>query len=136
MEDQIEDERNKWRGRVVCCEWKYAQHHRKETYEQIKIRVDKYEVKVKIIDNTGPERRKGDTSYSLKWRCIESVSVWSGNYTRFKKKSNNLQKCIKILLFYIYMKLNMFLATHRPLSGAQNCTGSLWFFTRGRLLDV
>jgi len=25
------------------------------------------------------------------------------------------------------MKLNMFRAAHRPSSGAQNCTSSLWF---------
>jgi hypothetical protein len=30
-----------------------------------------------------------------------------------------MQKCIKILLFHIYMKLNMFRATHRPSSGAR-----------------
>jgi hypothetical protein len=29
-----------------------------------------------------------------------------------------MQQCIKILLFQIYMKLNMFRATHRPSSGA------------------
>jgi len=29
-----------------------------------------------------------------------------------------MQQCIKILLFYIYLKLNMFRATHRPSSGA------------------
>ena len=30
-----------------------------------------------------------------------------------------MQQRIKILLFHIYMKLNMFWATHRPSSGAQ-----------------
>jgi len=40
------------------------------------------------------------------------------------------------LLFHVYMKPNMFRATHRPSSGAQNCTGSLWFSLRERLLDV
>jgi len=35
-----------------------------------------------------------------------------------KEKSNKMQKCIKILLFHIYMKLNMIRATHRPSSGA------------------
>jgi len=35
-----------------------------------------------------------------------------------KEKSNNMQQCIKILLFHIYMKLDMFRATHRPSSGA------------------
>jgi hypothetical protein len=34
------------------------------------------------------------------------------------------------------MKLNMFRATHRLSSGAQNFTGSLWPFTRRRLVDV
>jgi len=29
-----------------------------------------------------------------------------------------MQQCIKILLFHIYMKLNMFRATDRPSSGA------------------
>ena len=38
--------------------------------------------------------------------------------TIHKEKSNKMQQCIKILLFHIYMKLNMFRATHRPLSGA------------------
>jgi len=40
------------------------------------------------------------------------------------------------LLFHVYIKLNMFRATHRPSSGAQNCTSSLWFCIRERLLDV
>ena len=35
-----------------------------------------------------------------------------------KKKSNKMQKCIKILLFHIHIKLNMFGATHHPSSGA------------------
>ena len=35
-----------------------------------------------------------------------------------KEKSNKMQPCIKILLFQIYMKLNVFRATHRPSSGA------------------
>jgi signal transduction histidine kinase len=35
-----------------------------------------------------------------------------------KEKSNKMQQSIKLLLFHIYMKLNMFRATHRPSSGA------------------
>ena len=35
-----------------------------------------------------------------------------------KKKSNKMQQPIKILLFHIYVKLNMFRATYRPSSGA------------------
>jgi hypothetical protein len=38
--------------------------------------------------------------------------------TIHKEKSNNMQQCIKTLLFHIYMKLKMFRATHRPSSGA------------------
>jgi len=49
------------------------------------------------------------------------------------RKSNKMQQCIKILLFHIYMKLKMFRATHRPSSGAWNCTSSLWFCIRGGL---
>jgi len=33
------------------------------------------------------------------------------------EKSNKMQQCIKILLFHIYVKLNMFRATRRPSSG-------------------
>jgi hypothetical protein len=39
----------------------------------------------------------------------------------------------QILLFHIYMKLNIFRATHLPSSGAYNCTGSFWFYIGGRL---
>jgi len=35
-----------------------------------------------------------------------------------KEKSNKMQECIKFLLFHIYVKLNMFRATHRPSSEA------------------
>jgi hypothetical protein len=35
-----------------------------------------------------------------------------------KEKSNKMQQCIKILLFHIYMKVNMFRATRRPSSRA------------------
>jgi hypothetical protein len=38
--------------------------------------------------------------------------------TIHEEKSNKMQQCIKILLFPIYMKFNMFRATHRPSSGA------------------
>ena len=35
-----------------------------------------------------------------------------------EEKSNKMQQCIKILLFTIYMKLDIFRATHRLSSGA------------------
>jgi hypothetical protein len=31
-----------------------------------------------------------------------------------KEISNKMQQCMKMLLYHIYMKLNMFRATHRP----------------------
>jgi hypothetical protein len=53
-----------------------------------------------------------------------------------KENPTGCNNVSELLLFHIYIKLNMFRATHRPSSGAKNCTGSLWFFIRGRLLDV
>jgi hypothetical protein len=44
---------------------------------------------------------------------VTSFEVLSLSFV-MKKKSNNLQQCNKILLFHIYMKLDMFRATHRP----------------------
>jgi len=38
--------------------------------------------------------------------------------TIHKEKSNKMQQCTKLFLFRIYMKLNMFRATHRPSLGA------------------
>jgi hypothetical protein len=38
--------------------------------------------------------------------------------TIHKEKSDKIQQCIKLLLFHIYIKLNMFRASHRPSSGA------------------
>jgi len=48
--------------------------------------------------------------------CIISVIDSIVKYHSLRK-SNKMQQCIKIL-FHIYMKLNMFRATHRPSSGA------------------
>jgi hypothetical protein len=44
-----------------------------------------------------------------------------------KKNPTRCNNVRTFLLFHIYMKLSMFRATQRPSSGAQNCTGSLWF---------
>jgi len=70
-------------------------------------------------------------NFHLIWCSWIRVS-WYNLY----RKSDKMQQCIKVLLFRIYMKLNMFRATHRPSSGAKNYTSSLWFYIRGRLLDV
>jgi hypothetical protein len=54
---------------------------------------------------------------SLKPRMKFDVCGSVHRSTIHKEKSNKMQQCIKIL-FHIYMKLNMFRATHRPSSGA------------------
>jgi hypothetical protein len=46
------------------------------------------------------------------WNMVKkSLVVWYSWITIHKAKSNKMQQCIKILLFHIYMKLNMFWAT-------------------------
>jgi hypothetical protein len=56
--------------------------------------------------------------FLFRWRfayfkiCVEWFMVVH------KENSNKMQQCIKILLFHIYMKLNMFRATFCPSSGA------------------
>jgi hypothetical protein len=47
--------------------------------------------------------------------------------TIHKEKSNKMEQCIKILLFHIYMKLNMFQVTHRPSSGAKTALAASGF---------
>jgi len=46
--------------------------------------------------------------------CIKIYTLMSV----YNEKSNKMQQCIKILLSHVYMKLNMFRATHWPSSGA------------------
>jgi hypothetical protein len=51
------------------------------------------------------------------------LELWTHIFLRndfliHKQKSNKMQQFIQILLFHIYVKLNMFRATHRPSSGA------------------
>jgi hypothetical protein len=61
----------------------------------------------------------------------ENLEVGTWNFTKVvvkkrrilhclihEEKSNKMQQCTKILLLHIYIKLNMFRTTHRPLSGA------------------
>jgi hypothetical protein len=42
----------------------------------------------------------------------------SVHHNTILKEKSKMQQCIKILLFHVYMKLNMFRATHRPSLGA------------------
>jgi len=46
-----------------------------------------------------------------------------------------MQQCIKIYYSMFIWSWTRF-GRHRPSSGAQNCTSSLWFCIRERLLDV
>jgi len=63
--------------------------------------------------------------HSIRWKVARYKKLKTCLYilgslhhsTIHKEKSNKMQQCIKILLFHIYMKLNMFRATHRPSSG-------------------
>jgi len=57
-------------------------------------------------------RQYGPWVGSLK--CKEKISEREGGHT---EKSNKMQQYQNLLL-HIYMKLNMFRATHRPSSGA------------------
>jgi hypothetical protein len=58
-------------------------------------------------------RTRGDSSGS-----VLDVRGSVHHSTIHKEKSNNMQQCTKMLLCHIYMKLNMFWATHRPSSEA------------------
>jgi len=49
--------------------------------------------------------------------CNITAVMGKIQFTVHIKKSNKIQQCIQIL-FHIYMKLNMFRATHCPSSGA------------------
>jgi len=57
-------------------------------------------------------------------RLDPDQSLWEQWCTIHKEKSNKMQQSIKILLFHIYMKLNVFRATHRPSSGTLCLTTS------------
>jgi hypothetical protein len=61
-----------------------------------------------------------------------------GNFQRSNSYRNSQQDATvyENLLFHYYINLNMFRATHHPSQGDQNCTRSLWFCIRERLLDV
>jgi hypothetical protein len=61
------------------------------------------------VINTGAGRPDNPISVSGRGNKIFSIHI---------EKFNNMQKFIKILLFHIYMKLNMYRTTHSPSSGA------------------
>jgi hypothetical protein len=81
----------------------------------------------------------GNCSHLSKWvRLHAELEYWldiRGSVHRstiHKEKSNKMQQCIKILLFHIYMKLNMFRATP-PIIRSLKLHWQPLFFIRGRL---
>jgi hypothetical protein len=69
---------------------------------------------------------------------IQAISKSRKKQFRLRSYRNSQQDATvyQNLLLNVYMKLNMFRASHRPSSGALNCTSSLWFCIRERLLGV
>jgi hypothetical protein len=57
-------------------------------------------------------------------------------YNSYRNSQQDATVFQNFLLFHVYIKLNMFRATHRPSSGAQNCTSSLWFCISERSLNA
>ena len=57
-------------------------------------------------------------------------------YNSYRNSQRDVTVYQNFSLFRVYIRLNVFRATHRPSSGAQNCTSSLWFCIRERLLDA
>jgi hypothetical protein len=55
-------------------------------------------------------------------RKITQNKTYNNSYRNSQQDATVYQN----LLFHVYMKLNMFRATQRLSSGAQNCTSSLW----------
>jgi len=53
--------------------------------------------------------------FSTWWTAQIKQTIW---LRLIKKNPTRCKQCIKILLFHIYMRLNMFRATHRPSSWA------------------
>jgi len=79
----------------------------------------------------------------LNFLLIHHLDTFSGllsvrkilQYNSYRKSQQDAT-VYQDLLFHAYIRLNVFRATHRPLSGAHNCTSSLWFCIREKLLDV
>jgi hypothetical protein len=66
-----------------------------------------------IMGLTQEYRSSFENTVNQKAPCTNTIN----NKNPSQRKSNKMQQCIKIL-FHIYMKLNMFQATHRQSSGA------------------
>jgi len=66
------------------------------------------------IRKSGKVNRARNAHYIAEINTYRLKFVDSCIIVQFIKKSNKMQQCIKLLLFHIYMKFNMFQATHRP----------------------
>jgi hypothetical protein len=64
------------------------------------------------------ERGQDDSVTTSVIFTVSKTCLFNTPWNLHKEKYNKMQQHIKILLFDIYMKLNMFRATHRPSSGA------------------
>jgi hypothetical protein len=71
-------------------------------------------------NNVIPPFTPRSSMWSISLRLLVRLYVYGSVHhsTIHKEKSNKIPQCIKIILFHIYMKLNMFRATHRLSSGA------------------
>jgi hypothetical protein len=74
------------------------------------------------------------------YKC-DYIWVWclwirASYYNSYRNSQRDATVYQNFLLFHVYIKINMFRATHRPSSGALNCTSSLWFCIRKRLFNV
>jgi hypothetical protein len=84
------------------------------------------------IEHTGPS-----TGYAeFLWWAARVAYFRRTNTNDSYRNSQQDATVYQNSLFHVYMKLNMFRATHHPSSGAKNCTSSLWFSIRERLLEV
>ena len=79
-----------------------------------------------LSDRQSPDECSGreENSFCLTMSLVANIEKYTDvrgsvhHSLIHEEKSNKMQKCIKTLLLPIYMKLNMFRATHRPSSGA------------------
>jgi hypothetical protein len=61
--------------------------------------------------------------------CLDVHGSVHHNTNRIET-TNKMQSCSRIYYSIVSQLLNMFRATHRSSSGAQNCNHSLWFYIR------
>ena len=93
------------------CSVHFLEYYRK--YYNIFARIISYE----HVFMTGYFKKNIQDDFKLNVLFKLNVRGSVHHSTIHKEKSNKVQQCINILLFHIYMKLNMLRATHRPSSG-------------------